>query len=251
MDYRKRKKQRPVRPKIKQPASLPLHFHKLNWLEWVSIILGIWFWIYPRPYIFLFSVLLIIPILGIILNGFRRPSIASLVEITEDADGEADYDVADFIVFPAWVILVRVLLDFEFEDFYTLIIPGTIAFTSMVIVLLLTHQLIAKSRKNKFWIYGSLLFNICLYSYAGTYGANCVYDRSTPEVYEAEVTGKSISRSRKHTSYYVKVTPWGHHYDPEEIRVSRDHYNEIIVGQTVKIDLHKGLFNIPWYNIER
>jgi hypothetical protein len=47
------------------------------------------------------------------------------------------------------------------------------------------------------------------------------------------------------------TTPWGHHYDKEEIKVSSEHYDEIVIGQTVNIDLKEGLFNIPWYYIER
>lgn len=225
-------------------------FHKLDWLEWVSLILGLWFIVVPIPYILLFTILLCIPVLGIILNGIGKPSIASLVEVTRDDDGDKKYDVADFIDLPAWAILLRVLLDFEFEDFYSLVIPGTIASVGMIIILLLTHKRIGNSTKNKWWIYGSLVANICIYSYAGTYGVNCVYDTSAPEVYEAEVIEKRISRS-KTTRYYVRVTPWGHRRDTEELRVSYERYADISEGQTVKIALHRGVFNIPWYRIER
>ena len=90
-----------------------------------------------------------------------------------------------------------------------------------------------------------------MYSYAGTYGANCIYDNSTPEVYLAEVIDKRVNIGRKgRKTYYVKVTPWGHHYDKEEISVSNDQYNETLIGSSVKIDLKEGLFNIPWYYIE-
>lgn len=229
-----------------------LTFHKLNWLEYITIGLGLWFLFYPVPYNLLFTVLLCIPILGLILNGLNgRPSIASLVEISKDGDGSDKYDVADFIDFAAWIILLRVLSDYEFESFYSMIIPGTIAFAIMLILLFATHRLISNTTKSKSWIYLSLIFNVCLYSYAGTYGANCVYDNSEPTIYNAEVVDKRISKGRRHTTYYVKVTPWGHHHDKEEISVSMDHYNEIQVGKTVKIDLKKGLFNIPWYYIER
>ena len=35
------------------------------------------------------------------------------------------HDVADFIDIPAWVIILRVFLDYEFESYYSMIIPGT------------------------------------------------------------------------------------------------------------------------------
>lgn len=230
-----------------------LTFHKLNWLEYVTIGLGLWFLFYPKPYSILFSALLCMPILGLLLNGLTgRPSISSLVEISKDDDGTDKYDVADFIDFAAWIIFLRVLLDYEFESFYSLLIPGTIAFVVVLIILFATHKLINKTAKSKTWIYLSLLFNVFLYSYAGTYGANCVYDNSEPTIYKAEVIDKKVHSGRKgRRTYYIRVTPWGHHYDKEEIKVSSEHFSEIQIGQYVNIDLKKGLFNIPWYYIER
>lgn len=229
-----------------------LTFHKLDWLEYITIGLGLWFLIYPKPYEILFTALLCMPIIGLFLNGINgRPSIASLVEITKDDDGSNDYDVADFIDFAAWILLIRVLIDFEFESIYSMIIPGTIAFGIMLIILFATHKIIKKTTKNKTWIYLSLVFNISLFSYAGTYGVNCVYDNSVPKVYETEVIDKRITTGRKgRKTYYVKVNPWGHHYDIEEISVTSSKYTKIQIGHTVKIDLRKGLFNIPWYYIE-
>jgi hypothetical protein len=230
-----------------------LTFHKLDWLEYITLGLGLWFLFYPKPYVILFTALLCMPILGLFLNGITgRPSIASLIEISKDTDGNDKYDVADFIDFAAWIILLRVILDFEFESFYSMIIPGTIAFSIMLIILFTTHKLIDNSTKSKSWIYLSLFFNVFLYSFAGSYGANCVYDKSKPKVYNAEIVDKRIIKGNKgRKTYCVKVTPWGHHHDKEEISVSSSHYDEIQIGQKIKIDLKEGLFNIPWYYIER
>jgi hypothetical protein len=229
-----------------------LTFHKLDWLEYITMGLGFWFLFYPKPYDILFTALLCMPIIGLLLNGITgRPSIASLVEISKDDDGSDKYDVADFIDFAALIILLRVLLDYEFENFYSMIIPGTIAFAIMLIILFATHKLLDNTAKSKSWIYLSLIVNVFLYSFAGTYGANCVYDKSEPTVYNAEVVDKRIGRSGKgRRSYYIKVAPWGHHYDKEEISVASSQYDEIQIGQTVKIDLKQGFFNIPWYYIE-
>lgn len=228
-----------------------LTFHKLDWLEKFTLGIGIWFLVYPKPYEILFSILLIIPIVGLILNGFTgRPSISSLVEISKNSDGSDKYDVADFIDFAALIILIRVLIDFTFESLYSLIIPGTITFIIMLILLFATHKIIEKTTKSRAWIYTSLIFNIFLYSYSAAYGLNCVFDNSEPQVFEAKVIDKTISKGRRHTTYYIKVTPWGHHYDPEEISVSSSHWENIEIGQTVNIDLKKGLLNIPWYYVE-
>ena len=229
-----------------------LTFHKLNWLEYITIGLSILFWFYPHPYNFIFSILLTMPIIGLIMNGlYGRPSISSLVSISKGDKGEDKYDVADFIDFAAWVILIRVIKDFEFESFYSMVIPGTITFLAMLVLLFFTHSKIEKSNKNKAWIYFSLIGNLFVYSYAVTYGANCVYDNSDPKIYSAIVIDKRTHHSRKAgTTYYLEVTPWGHHFDKEEIKVTSTQYEETPIGAFVKIDLKEGAFNIPWYYIE-
>jgi hypothetical protein len=246
-------KQKNTNKKRSKVSFSKLTFHKISWLEYVTIGLGLWFLFFPKPYEILFSALLCMPILGLFLNGLMgRPSISSLVEISKDDKGNDEYDVADFIDFATWILLIRVLLDYEFDNIYSLIIPGSVAFVIMLIILFATHNIIVTTTKSKTWIYLSLIFYVFLYSYAGTYGANCVYDNSIPKVYKAEVVDKRVHKSRKGgRTYYVEVTPWGHHYDKEEIKVSSEHYDEINIGQTVNIDLREGLFNIPWYYIER
>lgn len=228
-----------------------LTLHKLDWLEWVTIGLAVWFFIYPEPYQLLLGVLLAIPIIGLLLNGLHKPSMATLVEISVDKEGEDKYDVADFIDIAAWIILIRVLIDFEFESIYSMIIPGTIACIIILAMLFITHKVLENTTRNKWWIYTSLIFNVGLYSYAGTYAANCAYDYSEPTYFQTEVLSKRISKGRRSTSYYIEVAPWGHHYDKEEISVPRVQYQELEVGNSVHIHLKKGLFNIPWYYIER
>ena len=237
----------------KQSRNLPktkLTFHKLDKLEWFSVGIGLWFLLIANPYKILFVVLMALPIIGLIANGlYGRPSITSLIEITKDK-GEDKYDVADFIDFPALAICIRILRDFEFESVYSLIIPGTITFIAMCVLLWITHEVIIKSTKNKSWIYFSLLGNLFLYSYAGTYGVNCLFDDSETQYYPAKVLDKTISRSRRSSTYYVKVAAWGHHHDPEKISVASSQYETIQIGETVIIDYHEGLLGIPWYEIE-
>jgi hypothetical protein len=229
-----------------------LTLHKLDWLEWITIGLAIWFVLFPNPYKVLLGVLLVVPIIGLVLNGLHRPSMATLVEISADKNGDDKYDVADFIDIAAYAILLRALIDYEFESFYSLIIPGTIAFSIILIILFLTHKLIENTTRNKWWIYSSLIFNVSLYSYAGTYAANCTYDNSTPKVFETKVLDKHIEKSSKgRRSYHITVAPWGHHFDKEEMSVGSSLYSEINIGENIKIDYKKGLFNIPWYYIER
>lgn len=224
--------------------------HQLDWLEYVALGLSLWFVFYPKPYEILLIALLLLPFVGMFLNGLQKPSIASLVEV--DYSAKEKYDVADFIDVPAWAIVLRVLMDYETDSFIAIITAGTIALVGICLFLLATHQQISDSNKDKTWIYGSIVFSFFVYSYSAVVAVNCTFDTSAPKVYETEVIDKHISRSRKGgRSYYVKVKPWGHHYDAENIRVSSSEYDLYHIHNQVVVDYKEGLLGIPWYYLEK
>ena len=213
--------------------------HKLNWLEWIAIGLSMWFLFYPKPYNFLLISLLLLPFIGMFLNGLNKPSIASLVEI--DRDSKNEYDVADFIDIPAWVITVRALLDYELDSFLSLIIIGSVAFIAVLLFLFATHKQIENSNTDKIFIY----------SYSSITAINCSFDTSNPIIYETKIIDKHISKGRRgRRTYYVKVQPWGHHYDSENMKVSSSEYENYLINESVKIDYKEGLLGIPWYYLE-
>lgn len=227
-----------------------LTIHNLNWLELSALGFSIWFILYPKPYEILLIILLLFPIVGIFLNGIHRPSIITLVEIGKDKNGNNEYDVADFIDIISWAILLRVIIDYDLENFYSLIIPGAVTFALVLIILFSTHKLIASSTQNKWWIYCSLLFNIFVYSYAGTCAVNCTFDNSKPQVYKTTILNKRTSEGRRSTSYLVEITPWGNRSEKEEINISKTQFEKLYVGDHINVDIKKGLFNIPWYYVE-
>lgn len=233
----------------KKKSSKVYKLHQLDWLEYVTIGLCLWFFFYPRPYDILLVVLLLLPFLGMFLNGLNKPSIASLVEI--DRNAKYEYDVADFIDLPAWTILLRVLLDYETDSFVAIGIAGTVAFVAICLFLLVTHQQISDSNKDKWWIYNSIIFSFFVYSYSAVVAVNCSFDYSEPKVYNTEVIDKHISRSRKGGRfYYVKVKPWGHHYDAENISVTSGEYEQYQINDKVQVEYKEGLFRIPWYYLD-
>ncbi|WP_290819681.1 hypothetical protein [Flavobacterium sp.] len=223
--------------------------HQLDWLEYISIGLCLWFVFYPRPYEYLLIGLLLLPFIGMFLNGLNKPSIASLVEI--DHDSKDEYDVADFIDLPAWAILVRTLIDYETDSYLTVIVVGTVAFVAICLFLLVTHQQISDSNKDKWWIYGSIVFSFFVYSYSAVIALNCTFDYSEPKEYKTEVIDKHITTRRKGgRTYYVKVKPWGHHYDAESISVSSEEYELYQINDKVEVEYKEGLLGIPWYYLD-
>lgn len=226
--------------------------HRLTWLEWVAIGLSAWFFLYPHPYVPLFCTLLALPLVGLVINGIDRPSMASLVTLKKDSKGNDKYDVADFIDFPAWAVLFRILHDYEFEDVRTLIFPGLLAMLIITVILVLTHNNFQELKRHSTLAYVLLVGNCWLYSYGAVYGTNCVFDRSEPRVYPTTVVDKSEHRGRKgRRTYYVHVAPWGHHLDRERIKVNRGTYDDTMIGETVDIDLYEGWLGMPWYKMVR
>lgn len=231
----------------KKKKGKTLTLHQLNWLEYVSIGMCLWFVFYPKPYQLLLIVLLLLPFIGMYLNGLEKPCIASLVEINRGSKNE--YDVADFIDLPAWAILIRVLVDYETDSFVSILLAGSVALVAICIFLFITHEKIRQSNKDKWWIYSSIFFSFFVYSFSAVIAVNCSFDTSEPQVYETTVIDKYISRG-KHTNYYIKVKPWGHHYDVESIRVPSSDYSNYQVNQKTMIDYKEGLLGIPWYYLE-
>lgn len=231
-----------------------LYAHRFDWLEIIATVLSLWFIVFPRPFYPLLIVLICLPIVGLVLNGLSKPSIASLVTISTDS--KYKYDVADFIDMPAIAIVFRVVYDYEYEDFFSLLIPGTLALVITITVLLRTHSLkILPHDKNKrttvLLVYASLF----VYSYGATYAINCAFDFSDVKNYRVAVVDKRMTTSHSRRggvrhSYYFRISPWGHHYDTEEISVTLKQFDGIAIGDSVNIGLHKGLFNIPWYRLE-
>lgn len=231
-----------------------LTLHKLDWLEWLTIVLSIWFVVYPQYfYMLLLTILLIIPIFGIMLNGLDKPSLASLVDIKLDSKKQIEYDVADFINVAAWAILIRILWDYKFYNFYSWIVPGIIGSVFTLGILFSTHRLITANYQNKIWIYVSIIFNIILYSFAGVYAINCAFDNSTPENYSTTVVDKLIThskgrRGRITTNYILTIEPWGRYESQQTVHTTNDYYDSVSKGEEINITLNKGLLGIPFIN---
>ena len=226
-----------------------LTIHRLNWLEYLAIFFALWFIFFPKPYILLFTILLLMPVAGLILNGINRPSILSLINISHA--GKKKYDVADFIDVAAWAILLRVFIDYKLQDYRDLVLPACVSFVFIIGLLLVTHRLIERRQKHRWWIYSMLVFNISLYGIASVVGINCVYDTSNPVVFKATVLDKEVHRHRRgRRSYHITVTPWGWSTSKDELRVSSQKYASLEIGDEVKIDVKKGVFNMAWYYLE-
>ena len=84
------------------------------------------------------------------------------------------------------------------------------------------------------------------YGFGAVTQANALLDRSPGISYSVIVQGKHINHG-KHTSYYLKLSPWGPQTRTSELRVSRDIYDPIQCGDVALLVLQKGAFGLNWY----
>ena|ERR1700761_8582979 len=86
------------------------------------------------------------------------------------------------------------------------------------------------------------------YGFGGTIQINCVYDNTTPKRYPSTIIGMHIS-SGKHLVPFLFLSAWGPRDKDAETAVDRSFYDEVKVGETVNVNLHSGLLNIPWITV--
>lgn len=221
-------------------------------LKWLSVLLAIWFLFSPKPYDIIFSILLVIPILTIFIQGFKNSSFMSWYQLQEMGGGKHAYEVGNAFNFITWILAFRVLVDFNFEDSFLIYYPIGIA----VVMVLLLVFMPGNNRKGfkprkmhmpKFWLSLMLGLNILLYLFTATYGVNCVFDRTEPATYKLEVVNKYISSYRRGGSYHLILAPWGNLKTTKRIKVKQSFYDSININDIIPINCKKGLFNIPWY----
>lgn len=218
-------------------------------LDKISVAVCFWFIILPFPYGVLLIVLVALPFIGIVVNGIERPSITTLVNFRKDGK----IDVADFIDLPAWVIAIRVFLDYNIDTFSAIAVSGSVMLVLILFVILLTHSPTFPDKiPKKATVLAALIINLALYSYSSVVALNCQFDFSEPILYSTTVIDKHISSGTKRpTRYYLKVRPWGPHKEEENVRVPGYQFWGAAIGDSVSINYHEGLFGIKWYDVDQ
>ncbi len=100
---------------------------------------------------------------------------------------------------------------------------------------------------------GDIVFVILIaliYGYGGTCQINCAFDYSDTQVYNTTVLNKHAHHGR-HDYYYLTLAPWGPEQQIKEVEDDGALYDQVKIGDTVKVNLKKGLLNIPWFIITK
>lgn len=93
-----------------------------------------------------------------------------------------------------------------------------------------------------------------LYSVNSVKVVNGLFDVSEPKESLVSVTG-FYSTGGRSKSYYLYITAYESDddscYVPEKIKVGRVLYNKVKKGDSLKLSMHEGCLNIPWYTCKK
>lgn len=227
-----------------------LEWNVFSILELISIVVGLWFLFYPHPYVVLFTVLILVAVFGIIYIGFqKRRSIASLLIFSKNHYKKERIELQFFFIISAWILTARVFLDYHFERIIDALIPCIIGLTLFTVLLFAIYSFRIKTKFNKWKVYFPIILHSILFSCSSTLGINCVYDFSTPEVYEVKVLDKKSNKRKGRNYYDVKIESWNNVLTPKHLSVSENTFNSIEIGDNMILERKNGLFGIAWYYI--
>jgi len=77
--------------------------------------------------------------------------------------------------------------------------------------------------------------------------ANGALDRAPVKTVRTVVVRKTISSGRRSTTRTLRVPSWRPERWEERLEVSRETYYSLKVGQEIQVEVHPGLFGMPWY----
>lgn len=90
-----------------------------------------------------------------------------------------------------------------------------------------------------------------LYAWPVTLMINIKLDNSSAVAYDATVLDKYIYHNNNRNYYHFKLSQWNNNIGrPVDLQIDGGFYNKIKKGQSVQVNVKKGLLNIPWYYIK-
>jgi hypothetical protein len=88
------------------------------------------------------------------------------------------------------------------------------------------------------------------YGYAAATYADVRFDRSQPQIFQAEVVREYLSYGRHSTTPHLVLAPWGPVTGQTDAAVSQSAYQSLKVGDTACAALHAGALRMPWYRVD-
>jgi len=211
------------------------------WSKILSVLcLAAMFWTIfkPHPYQYAIWTCIILPLLVL---GFVR-GFHGVLSFEDDRKKSALPNIFAAFLMPGFGLAIRAIADFNILDWAKFWIPFACIFLSFYLLTLL----MTRGIRGKVGTAIALILFCAFYGYGAVVCLNGILDKSSPSVYKAQVVGKRVSTG-KHTSYNLKLSPWGPRKEEKEVDVAKSVYGKHEIGDYVRVIVRQGRFGIPWF----
>ncbi len=207
-------------------------------LSVVAVAAAAWAMLYPVPYPYAVGTAFSMPVLAIGAM-LVRPGVFQLLGAKNDVRPQ----LVAAIFLPGLAGTLRAF-DFDLLAPAQLVVPALVGGIAVGLSALLADRAV---RRRPAWLL--LLAPWFAVQAAGALTvANCFRDPSTPTEYRAAVLDKHVSRG-KTTTYELRLGPWGPRAEPGPVKVFRDQFERVEVGDGVRIRVRPGRLSMPWFRV--
>lgn len=88
-----------------------------------------------------------------------------------------------------------------------------------------------------------------VYGFSAYLFLNATLDKAPVQIYPASILDRGVTHGKSDT-YWITLTDFGPYKGAHRIDVSHSVYDFTQIGDTVKVDVHPGKFNLAWYDME-
>ena len=201
----------------------------------LCVALFFWVWIRPEPYWLAITLAGLAPVLALAVVALSGGRIALW---SSDARPKLGW-----LMYAGLVVPLRAMIDIHLYHWQPALAP-----VGLLAVLCVAVSWIVDRRISEKTLLLALYGLVCLaFSWGAVLEANVLLDRSgAVRITGVKVLGKSIS-SGKHTSYDLKLAPWGDRTQPESVDVGRTIYDAVPAGSFACVYLRPGRLHIRWF----
>lgn|GEM_PF-1182236 len=240
---------------------------KIYWIQYLRLFAILWFiflrYLYPSDFVYsdnLFLLLLIIPLLHPIRSMMAgKEDMISFLELRVNKDGSYSYGIGTMLNLLSIIILAIVSSNVGYTSQW--LAPSLLLLFLIFFILTaiskgtsLSKEVFFGKLRPKSWLTIYVVLVTSLYTYSGIFGANVYFDFSKPQIFQVKVVDKrnvtgGLPRQTG-SIYYIKLAPWGSQNHETEIKVSKNTYERLVIGQFANVQSKIGLFSAPWYFVE-
>jgi TPR repeat protein len=207
-------------------------------LQGVVVPLYVWCLAYPHPYELAVGTLAAVPWVAVLLAGMPH----SLYRIVAPP-GDAHPGLVSLMLLPGLPLLLRATLDCDLLGWTPVLLPSaTVAAVLLVGAVAADRGLLRKPG-------GAALLApfVLAYGFGTTVLGNALFDTTPVQAFQAPILDRHVSSGR-HTTWYLKLAPWGPQTEAADVGVARSLYELVRPGQSVCVYLRAGALRIPWFS---